>query len=312
MGNPTYTPLVETWHDGGFIVSESNGHRSRKAITLTGGAIVQAGTVLGQITTGATASAAALGTNTGNGAFGSVTLVTVPTQIGVYSVLFTAATAFTVTAPNGATATGSTGVSFNALGVVFTITAGGTAFVAGDSFTVTTTQKVGAPGITSAAGTNTGNGTLGSLSANGYAPIVGAYKITMIEPGTNVGTFEVQDPNQQIIGHGAVASAFSGGGISFTIADGATDFVSGDQFVVTVTAGSGKWKSWDPGNADGSQYASGILFGRKNATSADKPALAIVRDAEVNASELIYPTGCSASQIASALVQLEAFSIVAR
>jgi hypothetical protein len=53
MGNPTVTPLVETLHDGGFIVSVANGHRSIDQITLTGAAKVLAGTVLGQVTTGA-------------------------------------------------------------------------------------------------------------------------------------------------------------------------------------------------------------------------------------------------------------------
>jgi hypothetical protein len=50
FGNPTVTPLVENWHDGGFIVSEANGHLSRDGITLTGGAFIMAGTVLGLVT----------------------------------------------------------------------------------------------------------------------------------------------------------------------------------------------------------------------------------------------------------------------
>ena len=49
MGVPTVPPLVEIWHDGGFIVSESNGHQSRDQIVLTGGAKAFAGTVLGQV-----------------------------------------------------------------------------------------------------------------------------------------------------------------------------------------------------------------------------------------------------------------------
>ena len=44
------TTFTEGLHDGGFLISEANGTRSRKQITLeaTGGAVV-AGTVLGQI-----------------------------------------------------------------------------------------------------------------------------------------------------------------------------------------------------------------------------------------------------------------------
>src|SRR6185312_16542164 len=178
MGNPTVTPLQETFHDGGFIVSMANGHRSVDQITLASGSgKVVGGTVLGQATTGLTASSAALGTNTGNGVMGAITLVSTPTQIGAYGLVYTDARHFTVTAPDGATATGVNGTPFSALGIGFTMTTGGTPMVAGDGFTITATQKVGNPGITSAAnGGNTGNSTLGSLTANGYAPTLGDYK----------------------------------------------------------------------------------------------------------------------------------------
>ncbi|MFL9997972.1 head decoration protein [Paraburkholderia sediminicola] len=55
MANPQVTPLVEIWHDGGFLVSEANGHQSRDTIQLTGGVKVLAGTVLGLLTSGASA-----------------------------------------------------------------------------------------------------------------------------------------------------------------------------------------------------------------------------------------------------------------
>lgn len=150
MGNPTYTPFQETFHNGGFIVSLANGHQSIDQGTLTGGVKVLAGTVLGTVTSALTAAAAALGANTGNGTFGTITPQAAPaTMIGVYNILFTAATAFTVTAPDGQTATGTTGVAFSALGIGFTITAGGTAFVAGDTFTVTAAATPGNPTVTS-------------------------------------------------------------------------------------------------------------------------------------------------------------------
>jgi hypothetical protein len=137
MGNPTVTPVQENWHDGGFIVSEANGHLSRDTVTLTGATKVLAGTVLGQQTTGATVVAAALGTNTGNGTFGAIT-VAAPAQVGAYAVQFADATHYVVEDPTGAeVGHGTTGVAFATGGLGFTITAGGTAFVAADSFTVT-------------------------------------------------------------------------------------------------------------------------------------------------------------------------------
>jgi hypothetical protein len=309
MGNPTYTPFLETWHNGGFIVSLANGHQSIDQGTLTGGTKVLAGTVLGTVTSAVTASAAALGANTGNGTFGAITAQASPaTMVGVYSILFTAATAFTVTAPDGTTATGTTGVAFSALGVGFTITAGGTAFVAGDTFTVTAAATPGNPSVTSAAGTNTGNGTLGSLTAAGYAAKVGVYAVEF-DDATH---FIVSDPTGAEVGHGTTGVAFKAGGLGFTITAGGTAFVPGDSFAVTVAAGSGKYKPFDPANVDGSQIPSGILYATKDVTSADKPCAVVVRQCEVNASELVWPTGMSAASISAALAQLKSIGIQPR
>ncbi|QDD65541.1 head decoration protein [Herbaspirillum seropedicae] len=156
MGNPTVTPLQEQWHDGGFIVSEANGHISRETVTLTGGAKVLAGTVLGQQTTGNTAAAAALGANTGNGTFGAIT-VAAPAQAGDYVVQFADATHFVVEDPQGIeVGHGTTGTAFNGGGLGFTITAGSTAFAAGDSFKVTVaagSKKYAPLSLTAADGT---------------------------------------------------------------------------------------------------------------------------------------------------------------
>lgn len=79
----------------------------------------------------------AAGENTGNGTIGGLA-VEDGAKVGDYEVVFTAATAFDVTDPDGLImASGSTGTEFSAAGVTFTITAGGTAFEADDAFTVT-------------------------------------------------------------------------------------------------------------------------------------------------------------------------------
>lgn len=86
------------------------------------------------------------------------------------------------------------------------------------------------------AGTNTGNGTMGSVvvtEEEGAMP--GVYDVVFVEPGSNLGTFVVYDPNGEVVGDGVVATEFDAGGLTFTIADGATDFVSGDRFAITVT-----------------------------------------------------------------------------
>lgn len=86
--------------------------------------------------------ASAPGANTGNGTLGALTVAAGTAQNGAYTVKFTAATTFNVFDANGRElAPGNTGVAYSDGGVNFTITAGGTAFVAGDSFTVTVTYQ---------------------------------------------------------------------------------------------------------------------------------------------------------------------------
>ena len=76
------------------------------------------------------------GTNTGNGTVGSISAGAAPAS-GSYSIKFTSATAFTVTAPYGTSLPpGVVGAAYANPQINFTITAGGTAFVAGDSFTI--------------------------------------------------------------------------------------------------------------------------------------------------------------------------------
>lgn len=143
MGNPTVTPIVEKRHAGGFIVAEDQGRYDRDAITVAQGFVLDAGTVMGAETVGTTAAAVALGTNTGNGTFGAIG-VAAPAVSGAYVVNFEDATHFTVEGPDGAEiGHGTAGQAFAAGGLTFVITAGGTAFVAGDSFTVTVAPGLG-------------------------------------------------------------------------------------------------------------------------------------------------------------------------
>ena len=310
MGNPTVTPLVETFHDGGFIISPLNaGHISFEQGSLTGAAKVLAGAVLGLATVGAAATAAALGTNTGNGTFGTITPQAAPaTMVGTYSVVLYGPTSFTVVAPDGTSAVGAVGAAFSALGIGFTVTAGGTPFVANDSFTITTTATVGTPGISSVAGTNTGNGTLGTLTAQGYAAKAGAYALEML----SATTFVLYDPVGQTAGHGSTGTAFKSGGLAFTLTAGGTPFAAGDYFVITVTGGTGKYKVWTPGAADGSNVVAGILYATKDATLADKPCTVVVRQVEVNASELVWPVGASPAVITTGLAGLRAITVYPR
>lgn len=111
----------------------------REAVTVTMETGMDVGAVVRRTITSGTGTYAADAGNTGNFTCGAVT-ITNPAQIGNYRIVFTAATAFNLYAPDGDLITaGTTGTAVNGEaggGLSFTITAGGTAAVAGDSATI--------------------------------------------------------------------------------------------------------------------------------------------------------------------------------
>lgn len=84
-----------------------------------------------------------------------------------------------------------------------------------------------------AVGGNTGNGTIGTLSATASA-VAGAYKLTM----TTATTFTVADPNGAALKPGATGVAYTAGGVTFTVTAGGTPMVAGDAFTATVVPGT--------------------------------------------------------------------------
>jgi hypothetical protein len=143
MNAPTVPPLYEIWHDGGFLVSEANGHQSRDQVTLTGGALVLAGTVLGLVGSATesqsapTPLVAAGASNVGNGTLALSGGPASSAQEGTYRVLFSSATRFSMTGPDGLEEKGlQTGLEVSAAGLTFTITPGDIKFAAGDSFEI--------------------------------------------------------------------------------------------------------------------------------------------------------------------------------
>jgi Bacteriophage lambda head decoration protein D len=78
-----------------------------------------------------------------------------------------------------------------------------------------------------------------------------------------------------------------------------------------VTA-SGKYKALDPAAVDGSEVPAGVLYDAVDASVADAEGVAIVRLAEVNAAELVWPDGITTGEQTTALGQLTALTIIAR
>lgn len=152
---------------------------------------------------------------------------------------------------------------------------------------------------------NVGNGTLGTVTVTSDA-ISGAYSLIITKDSANGGSFELLAPDGALVGEGGVGVPFSAGGLSFTLADGATDFAVDDGFTITVSANLGEWVAYDDDGAnDGRRAATGILYGPVDATVDDVRAVAVVRDAEVIESRLV-------GLDAAGLADLKALGLVVR
>lgn len=167
----------------------------------------------------------------------------------------------------------------------------------------------GAP-VYAATGGNTGNFTSSAVVESAGA-LVGAYKIEFIAPTV----FNVIDPTGLLVGEGKTGVAFSGGGLAFTITAGGTPAVAGDSGTITVSVSvdAGKYMPVSLTATDGSQNAAAILFNSPfDVTQADTKETVITRAAEVNGSELVYPSGATANQIAALNAQLVKLGIIVR
>lgn len=159
------------------------------------------------------------------------------------------------------------------------------------------------------AGNTAGVGTVGSLTGDAGI-MAGDWKVVIVDPVTNAGTFEVLRPDGTLDGTGHVASAYNGG-LNFTISD-ATDFVAGDGFTINVSYAAGKYTIHDPSATDGSAAAAGILYEAADGSAADVQVTITARDSEVNKAELVWKSGVTDNQKTAALAQLAALGIVGR
>ncbi|WP_010490766.1 head decoration protein [Pseudomonas sp. S9] len=164
------------------------------------------------------------------------------------------------------------------------ISAGAGRLLAGTLIALITAANAG---VATANADNTGDGVLGGIVVTSAA-VSGNYLVTVTEASSDGGKFTVTDPTGFQLGEGVVGTAFTSSGLTFTLADGATDFAEGDSFVIDVLANLGEWVAYDvDGTDDGRRAASGILWAGVDATENDVQAVGIVRDAEVIDSLLI-------------------------
>ncbi|MFL9828900.1 hypothetical protein ABTU92_29265, partial [Rhodoplanes sp. SY1] len=113
-------------------------------------------------------------------------------------------------------------------------------------------------------GGNTGTGTIGSLSADATAPL-GSWRATCHVAAADGGSFVVTRPDGTVDGIAVVGTAYnSPNGPTFTIADGGTDFVVGDAFVITVApavpANGGVFSVERPDGTFGADATVGVAY----------------------------------------------------
>jgi hypothetical protein len=164
------------------------------------------------------------------------------------------------------------------------------------------------------AGTNTGKGV---LTMDATTPVLagaqpGAYVAKCTVPAVNGGTFQVTDPRGNVLGTVAVGATFATQ-VKFVIADGAPDFVVGDQFSIEVGPISpAPVVPLNLGASDGSQNAAGILLFTTDATSGAVKTTMIAREAVLSSYGLTWPAGMTQAQQDAAVAQLAAKGIQVR
>lgn len=82
--------------------------------------------------------------------------------------------------------------------------------------------------------------------------------------------------------------------------------------VLGKNTATGEYAQLDPGSTTGEQTAAGILYARVDATNGDVAGVAVVRDAEVNQHELVWPDDISTAQQDAAIASLAGLGIILR
>jgi hypothetical protein len=163
-------------------------------------------------------------------------------------------------------------------------------------------------------GRNTGHGV---LTMDPTTPLLagvlpGVYTATCTAAAVGGGTFTVADPKGNVLGTVAVGATFATQ-LKFVIADGAPDFIVGDQFSIEVGPISpATVVALNLGASDGSQNAAGILLFTTDATAGAVKTTMIAREAVLSLYGLTWPAGMTQAQQDAAVAQLAAKGIQVR
>lgn len=181
-------------------------------------------------------------------------------------------------------------------------------------------RKTVADAVTAAADAgNTGDGTvtLATVAAGSVVPLVGAYNFECTAAVTNGGVFKLVDPNGAIVATDLILTAGAGAttvieaaGLQFTVTDGATDFIVGDKFSLTVAA-DGNMVVFATDGAGGAQIPTEILTYDVTATGAGNVAIRAAISGEFRKEKLIIDADGDDSNIDAAVIdKLRDFGLV--
>ncbi len=159
---------------------------------------------------------------------------------------------------------------------------------------------------------NTGDGEAALADpALGQLAEAGIYRLACITAGAD-GTFQVLSPKGYVLPNLTVGTAYAGGHLNLTVADGAADFAVGDTFAIEV-AGDGKVVALDPAAVDGTAEAIGIVAYDVTAPDGtDAEVTAILRDAVLADRPIVWPAGINEAAKAAAIADLEARGVLVR
>lgn len=185
--------------------------------------------------------------------------------------------------------------------------------------TILARRSVASAVVAAADAGNTGDGTvtLATVAAGQVVPMVGAYNFECIEAVTHGGIFKLVDPNGGIVdGYVPLTAATGGttvietGGLTFTVTDGATDFIVGDKFSLTVAA-DGDLVAFATDGAGGVQIPVAILpYEIVVTASGDVPIRAAV-SGSYKLERLVIDADGDASNITDAVIdQLRDYGLV--
>jgi len=297
------TVLTEGKYLNDLLKWEMENYHSREQVTVLGGQDLVMGSVIGKIKIGTVPTTGTAGTNTGNGTCVSVS-GGAKAKVGVYTLRCVGVAAnggiFSVRDPDGEALPDAVMGAYTNSAINFTLTDGATDFALGDSFTITVPA---------------GSGKVRELNLTGIDGSEDAYGIMTAGADTTVAQKQV---------------AFTSGGAAELqpgmVVTGATGGATAQ--VVSLTLTSGTWAAgtaagvlildnqvgtFQSENLNATAQANICTIGANpSAYNPDRQAVAIVRDAQIVADYLTWPTGASDAQKASALVQLANAGIVTR